>query len=173
MTARNLCLLALLAAPLSAQSLGLPALPAAATAIEVAPDAGVTLKFHFLAVGKQIYQCDNGAWAKNSTPDATLYDMNSSLKVRHSAGPTWTMADGEGAVKASGATAVHFASPDGVSIDWLRLEVDKASRSGAFSDVGAIQRLYTGGGKAPATGCTANQVYESAYTAHYYFWISK
>ena len=173
MTARNLCLMGLLAAPLAAQLLDPPPLPAAARSIEVVPNTDVKLKFHFLAIGKQIYQCDNGAWAKASTPDAALYDLNSHLKVRHGAGPTWTMVDGQGAVKAIGATAIHFASPDGVSIDWLKLDVDRASRTGLFSDVGIIQRLYTGAGKAPTTGCTANQVYESAYTAHYYFWISK
>jgi hypothetical protein len=112
---------------------------------------------HFLAVGKQIYRCDNGVWAQGSTPAASLYDMNSNLKVRHTAGPTWTMVDGGGTIKGIGATAVHFASPDGSSIDWLRLDADKASRTGAFSDVGIIQRLYTGGGKAPTTGCTARR----------------
>ena len=173
MTVRNLWLLGLLVAPLAAQLLEPPALPTAARSIELEPNADVKLKFHFLAIGKQIYQCDNGTWAKASTPEAALYDMNSHLKVRHGAGPTWTMVDGQGAVKAIGPTAVHFASPDGMSIDWLKLEVDRASRTGVFSDVGIIQRLYTGAGKAPNTGCTANQVYESAYTAHYYFWISK
>src|SRR5450755_3069986 len=161
MTARNLCLLGLLVAPLAAQLLDPPALPAAARSIEVVPNTDVKLKFHFLAIGKQIYQCDNGAWAKASTPDAALYDPNSHLKIGH------------GAVKAIGPTAIHFASPDGVSIDWLKLDVDRASRTGLFSDVGIIQPLSTGAGNAPTTGCTANQVYESAYTAHYYFWISK
>jgi hypothetical protein len=165
--------LGLLAIPLCAQSLEPPALPAAAKAVEVVPNADVKLKFHFVAVGKQIYQCDHGAWAKASTPDATLYDLNSHLKVRHGAGPSWTMVDGESVIKAIGATAIHFAAPDGVSIDWLKLDVDRTSRTGAFADVGIIQRLYTGAGKAPATGCDANQVYEAAYTAHYYFWISK
>jgi hypothetical protein len=173
MTAQTLCLLGLLVAPLAAQLLEPPALPTAARSIELEPNADVKLKFHFLAIGKQIYQCDNGTWAKASTPDAALYDMNGHLKARHGAGPTWTMVDGGGAVKAVGPTAVHFTPPDGVSIDWLKLEVDRASRTGVFSDVGIVQRLYTGAGKAPATGCTANQVYESAYTAHYYFWISK
>jgi hypothetical protein len=173
MTARNLCLLGLLVAPLAAQLLEPPALPTAARSIELEPGTDVKLKFHFLAIGKQIYQCDNGAWAKAATPDAALYDIGSHLKVHHGAGPTWTMVDGQGAVKAIGSTAIHFASPDGVSIDWLKLDVDQASRTGVFSDIGIIQRLYTGAGKAPATGCTADQVYESAYTAHYYFWVSK
>lgn len=150
-----------------------PTLPAAATAIQVAPDANIKLKYHFLATGKQIYNCENGAWAKSSTPDATLFDMHSNLKVHHGAGPSWTTADGKSTIKAIGPAAIHFAAPDGVSIDWLKLEVDKASRTGDFSDVEIIQRLYTGAGKAPATACTAHQVFESAYTAHYYFWISK
>ena len=107
--------------------------------------------------------------ARPRLPPQTLYDMNSNLKVRHSAGTNLDLVDGQGVIKAIGATAVHFAPPDGESIDWLKLDVDRASRTGAFSDVGIIQRLYTGAGKAPTTGCTANQVYGSAYTAHYYF----
>jgi hypothetical protein len=173
MNAQSLYLLGLLAVPLAAQSLDPPTMPDAAKAIEVVPGAYVKVKYHFVAVGKQIYQCDNGAWAKSSTPDATLYDMNSKLQIRHGAGPSWSMVDGKGTVKAISPTAIHFASPDGASIDWLKLDVDKASRTGAFSDVGIVQRVYTGAGKAPATRCTANQVYESAYTAHYYFWISQ
>jgi hypothetical protein len=146
MLAGNLYFLGMLAVPLAAQSLDPAELPSAAKAIEVVPNAYVKLKFHFLAVGKQIYKCENGAWAKSSTPDATLYDMNSNLKIRHGAGPAWTMVDGKSTIKAIGPTAIHFASPDGVSIDWLKLDVDKASRTGVFSDVGTIQRLYTGGG---------------------------
>jgi hypothetical protein len=173
MAARNPILLALLAVPLVAQPPSPPALPNEAKAITVAPDASVRLKYHFLAVGKQIYKCENGAWSKGSIPDATLYDMNSHLKVHHGAGPSWAMVDGSGSLKAIGPTAIHFASPDGVSIDWLKLDVDKGSRTGDFSDVGLIQRLYTGAGKAPVTGCAANEIYESAYTAHYYFWVLK
>jgi len=157
----------------AAVSLDLPALPDAAKAIAVIASSDVQLKFHFLATGKQIYKCENGTWSKGPTPDATLYDANGNAKIHHSAGPSWTMLDGTGSIKAIGATAVHFTAPDGASIDWLKLDVDKTARTGAFSDVGAIQRLYTGAGKAPATGCSPNQTYESPYTAHYYFWTSK
>ena len=90
MPSRYLCLVALLAAALPAQSLDAPVLPPAAKAVEVAPGSRVKLKFHFVAAGKQIYQCENGAWAKTSTPDAILYDMDSHPKLRHSAGPSWT-----------------------------------------------------------------------------------
>ena len=164
MLKRTLTLLALLATVLSAQSPEPPALR---------PGDGFVLKYHFLAVGKQIYQCESGQWAKNSTPDATLYDLNSNLKIRHGAGPSWTTIDGKSTMKAIGSTAIHFAAPDQVSIDWLKLDADKSSRTGVFSDVAIVQRLYTGGGKAPTTGCVEHQTYESPYTAHYYFWISK
>ena len=137
------------------------------------PDGHVTLKYHFLAVGKQIYRCENRAWSKSSTPDATLYETKSGLKVHHTAGPTWSTEDGKSTIKGIGPTAIHFASPDGISIDWLKLDIDKTSRTGDFSDVGIIQRLYTGAGEAPGTACTANQLYESPYTAHYYFWVAK
>ena len=173
MAGRNLYLAALLAVPLGAQSLSPPVLPAAAQAITVVPNANVKLRYHFLAVGKQIYNCENSAWAKSSTPDATLYDVNSNLQIHHGAGPSWTTVDGKSTIKGIGRTAIHFAAPDGVSIDWLKLDVDKASRTGEFADVGIIQRLYTGAGGAPTTPCTTNEVYESAYTAHYYFWVSK
>jgi hypothetical protein len=165
-------LIALLAVGLHAQSLDTPILPLAAKAVEVTSGTRVKLRFHFVAAGKQIYQCENGAWAKASTPDATLYDMDSNPKLRHGAGPSWTTVDGKSTIKAIAATAIHFPAPDGNSIDWLRLDVDKSSRTGEFSDVGIIQRLYTGAGKAPATGCSSGKVYESPYTAHYYFWIS-
>jgi hypothetical protein len=173
MAALNLCLVALLAVPLAAQSPERPALPAAAVGIKVESNADVKLKYHFLAVGKQIYNCENGAWSKGSTPDATLYDMNSNLKIHHGAGPSWSTVDGKSTIKAIGPTAIHFASPDGLSIDWLKLAVDNASRKGEFSDVGIIQRLYTGAGNAPATPCKPKEIYESPYTAHYYFWIAK
>jgi hypothetical protein len=99
--------------------------------------------------------------------------MNSTLKIRHGVGPSWSTVDGKSAIKAMGQSAIHFASPDGVSIDWLKLDADKASRQGEFSDVGIIQRLYTGAGNAPATPCKPKEIYEAPYTAHYYFWISK
>ena len=95
MAARNLYLLAPVAVPLAAQSPHPPVLPAAAEAIKVVPNANVKLKYHFLAVGKQIYNCENGPWAKSSTPAATLYDMNSNLRIRHSVGPSWTTVDGK------------------------------------------------------------------------------
>jgi Protein of unknown function (DUF3455) len=163
----------LLTLALAAQSPDAPALPEAAKAIEVTPSASVRLKFHFVAAGKQIYRCENGAWPGGSAPDATLFDMNATRKIHHGAGPSWTTLDGNSTVRANGATAVHFRSPDGVSIDWLKLDAERSSRTGEFADVGTIQRLYTGGGKAPSGGCTANQVFESPYTAHYFFWTAK
>jgi hypothetical protein len=169
---RVLYLSTLLVTLLPGQSPDRPWLPAGATALEVSPGSAFKLKYHFVAVGKQIYQCENGQWAGSSTPDATLYDMNSNLKVRHSAGPSWTMVDGDSTVKAIGSTAIHFPAPDKVSIDWLKLEVDKSGRTGEFSDVVIIQRLFTGGGKAPATGCAGHETYQAPYTAHYYFWSS-
>jgi hypothetical protein len=156
---------------LAAQSLEPAVLPDAAKAIAVAPGAHLKLKFHFLAIGKQSYSCENGAWS-NPVPDATLSEPNSGLTVRHSAGPSWSKADGKSTVKGIAATAIHFAAPDGVSIDWLKLDIDRTSRTGDFRDVEVIQRLYTGGGKGPASGCAAKQVFESPYTAHYYFWTS-
>jgi hypothetical protein len=166
-------LVLVLMTPLAAQSLDPPALPAAAKTIAVEPGAGIQLKYHFLAVGKQIYKCQAGAWSKSSTPDATLFDQTEKELVKHGAGPSWTTIDGGSTIKANGATAVHFAAPDGVSIDWLKLDVDKPSRTGVFRDITTIQRLYTGGGKAPAAACSADAMFEAPYTAQYYFWGSE
>jgi len=164
--------LLLLAFPAVAQLPESPLLPVAASAIDVS-HSDARLKYHFLAVGKQIYHCQNGAWDPASTPDAVLTETHSNMQVHHQAGPSWTTSDSRSTVRAIGRTAVHFAAPDGVSIDWLKLDVDKTSRTGDFSDIGMIQRLYTGAGKPPLGACSANQVYDSPYTAHYYFWISQ
>jgi hypothetical protein len=110
MLKRNLSLLVLLATMLPGQSPDTPALPAGTTAVEVA-GGQFKIKFHFLAVGKQIYQCENGQWSASSTPDATLYDMNSDLKVRHGAGPSWTTVDGKSTIKAIGSTAIYVPAP--------------------------------------------------------------
>ena len=115
MLKRSVCLSALLItvliAMLHGQSLDRPGLPAGAAGLEVTPGNMFKLKYHFLAVGKQIYQCENGRWASNSTPDATLYDMGSNLKIRHSAGPSWTTVDGRSTMKAIGSTAIHLPRP--------------------------------------------------------------
>ena len=156
---------------LAGQSPDAPKLPSGAQALAVPGSA--QLKYHLIAVGKQIYKCDNGAWSKTSTPDVTLYDMDSHLKIRHGAGPSWTTVDGNSSVKANGGTAIHFAAPDGLSIDWLRLDVVPSSGSGELQNVKFIQRLYTGAGKAPSTGCSGQQTFDSPYTAHYYFWVTQ
>ena len=54
MSGRNLYLLALLATTLFAQSPDPPTLPSGAKAIEVVQDGHFKLKYHFVAVGKQI-----------------------------------------------------------------------------------------------------------------------
>jgi hypothetical protein len=100
----------------SAQPPDSPALPATASAIQVSPDGALQLKYRFLAVGKQIYNCERSL-EQELTPAATLYDLNSNLKIRHA----WTTADGKSTVKANGAMAKHFPAPDGASIDWLKL----------------------------------------------------
>ena len=171
MIERHLSLLWLLALPAVAQLLEPPDLPAAASSLDVNSIAGARLKYHFLAVGKQIYHCQNGAWDSASTPDALLTETHSNMTVHHQAGPSWTTFDGRSTIRAIGKSAVHFPAPDGVSIDWLKLDVERASRTGDFSDIAIIQRLFTGAGKPRHGGCSANQVYESPYTAQYYFWI--
>jgi hypothetical protein len=63
------------AVPLADQSPDPPVLPASAAAIKVVQNADVKLKYHLLAVGKQIYNWENGAWAKSSTPAATIHRL--------------------------------------------------------------------------------------------------
>lgn len=147
----------------------------------VAPE-GETLTFVADASGDQIYDCTLAdttyAWTFRA-PDATLYMACADgddgcdpeeIVGTHYAGPTWESTSGSTVV---GAKEAEVASSDPDAVAWLRLSAVSNSGEGPFAAVKTIQRLYTAGGKAPATGCDATTVdteHDAPYTATYYFY---
>ncbi len=138
----------------------------------VVPDAlkvptGFVLQARGLAVGAQIYTCQESRWILKA-PDATLYDGYSQMMAKHFAGPTWMFKDGSRivATKVAGTDA-----PNPKSIQWLLLKTSAADGAGALAHTSYIQRVYTAGGIAPAASCSAGAEARSEYTAMYYFWV--
>jgi hypothetical protein len=141
----------------------------------LAVPAGNKLAFYYDAVGVQIYGCDATAtgygWVFRA-PEAKLYAHHGKLAGTHYAGPTWQANDGSTVV----ASKIADYSADPNSIPWLLLGATGHAGQGRMSDVTFIQRLETAGGKAPATGCDASHVGETArvdYTATYYFYEAR
>jgi len=151
---------------------GVPAVP---DGIKVPGDVKLVLQGH--ASGDQIYVCQAApsgnsqlAWVL-SAPEATLVDQAGTEVAKHFAGPTWQAIDGS---QVKGKVAAQVA-PDPDSIPWLLLTAVDHSGAGVLSDVVAIQRINTKGGKAPANGCDAQHQGEKMrvpYTADYYFYTS-
>jgi hypothetical protein len=152
--------------------------------VEVDPRIEVTsghrISRVLLAVGEQAYKCQSDTkggfvWGPSSIPSATLYDPWNYKVGEHGFDgklPFWKAADGE--VTAKRVNGVP--SGDKQSIDWLLLQTDAAT--GSLANVRFIQRLYTGGGKAPSNGCDAKvaakgEAVRVPYTAAYYLWEKK
>jgi hypothetical protein len=136
---------------------------------------GNKLAFYYDAVGVQIYDCNATAtgygWVFRA-PEATLYGHKGIPAGTHYAGPTWRANDGSTVV---GAKLADYAA-DPSAIPWVLLGAVSHAGQGRMTDVAFIQRLETAGGKAPATGCDANHVGETArvdYTATYYFYEAR
>jgi hypothetical protein len=157
---------AAIAAPLTE-----PEVPAA---LKHVADVQFSLGVH--AKGVQIYECGPSkdkasvlTW-NFKAPEATLADGDGKPVGLHYAGPTWEGLDGSkvvGQVKASAPSA----DPD--SIPWLLLDAKSNFGTGTFARVGAIQRVVTHGGKAPAEGCDSARVGSELrvpYTADYFFY---
>ena len=141
----------------------------------LAVPAGNKLAFYDDAVGVQIYGCDATAtgygWVFRA-PEAKLYAHHGKLAGTHYAGPTWQANDGSTVVASK--IAEYSAEPN--TIPWLLLGATSHAGRGRMTDVTFIQRLETAGGKAPATGCDASHVGETArvdYVATYYFYEAR
>jgi hypothetical protein len=136
---------------------------------------GNKLAFAYDAIGVQIYGCDatatGYAWVFRA-PEAKLYAHHGKSAGTHYAGPTWQANDGSTVV----GTKIADYSADPNAIPWLLLGATSHAGQGRMSDVTFIQRLETTAGKAPATGCDASHVGETArvdYTATYYFYEAR
>ena len=142
------------------------------------PD-GQTLSLVSPATGVQIYVC--GAtkteparfeWVFKA-PEADLFDLSGKKIGKHYAGPTWESNDGS---KVVGQVKARDDGPNANAIPWLLLSAKSTSGKGVFSQTQSIQRLYTVGGKAPATGCNRAQLGKEGrvpYKATYYFYGAK
>ncbi|HRI53790.1 MAG TPA: DUF3455 domain-containing protein, partial [Pseudomonadota bacterium] len=68
----------------------------------------------------------------------------------------------------------QVSAPQSDAIAWLLLKAISNTGSGLLSSITFVQRVYTQGGVAPATGCNAGTVGTSArvgYSAEYYFYV--
>ena len=162
---------ALLAGPLPATAA--PSPPEVPT--DVAVPAGNVLSEVGRAEGFQIYVCQaqgtEHKWVLQQ-PQAVLTQHGQKPFALHYGGPSWTAMDGSTVVATRAGTAP---APSGDAIPWLLLAATPTSGpyGGTFSSTTFIQRLYTTGGLAPATGCDADHVGVTTpvlYTADYYFY---
>jgi Protein of unknown function (DUF3455) len=140
----------------------------------LAVPAGQRLAFANDAVGVQIYGCDataNGYDWVFRAPEANLYGHKGRLAGTHYAGPTWEANDGS---TVAATKLAEVAVPN--AIPWLLLGAVSHAGKGRMTDVTYIHRLDTTAGKAPASGCDASHVGETArvdYTATYYFYEAR
>ena len=122
--------------------------------------------------GVQKYTCPVSATSA-AVPHAILlvgHGKEGDLVAIHFAGPTWQALDGS-LVVGDAAKATHVPAPDRNGVDWLLLPARSTSGNGLFSKVTYIQRLYTDGGKPPAS-CDLNQTEVLVkYSAQYLFYV--
>jgi hypothetical protein len=125
--------------------------------------------------GVQIYRCTTPPAETNTLqwvlqgPEADLFDQATKQPVgTHTAGPTWTWADGS---SVTGKVIASDPSPDASSLPWLLLEAHASAVPGALAKIRFIRRTDTQAGIAPAGGCDAQHhdntlrvPYQATYT---------
>jgi hypothetical protein len=140
------------------------------TAWSIDPPTGAHVVLEAHGKGVQIYTCDGTKWLLKA-PDAKLLDASGKVIGSHSAGPTWTLADG-GHVQ--GELIASKPSPEANSIPWLLLRAKAGSATGSLATVAYIRRTETQGGVAPTSGCQsaaeAGKTAQVPYTATYTFY---
>ncbi len=139
----------------------------------IAVPAGLEPILYTHAKGSQIYSCQAGADGKFAwtlkAPDAELTDRKDKVIGQHSAGPTWKLKDSS---EVTGKAAGHVDSLGADSIPWLLVNVVSHAGKGLLTNVTAIQRVHTHGGKPPDYVCDEahkDAETKSSYTADYYF----
>ncbi len=140
----------------------------------IAAPAGAEVVLFAHATGTQVYTCQAGTDGKFTwtlkAPEAELHDRNDKVIGSHSAGPTWKLKDGS---EVTGTAAAHVDSLDEDSIPWLLVNAVGHAGKGALSDVTAIQRVHTHGGRPPSDGCDESHKgaeTKTSYTADYFFY---
>jgi hypothetical protein len=142
--------------------------------------------------GYQIYECqasttDASGFAWTLQAPFAFLKADAGTNVIHSTGPTWLYTQDGSEIRATlgkftqanGSVVPASATPDAKAVPWLRLDVtEHHGKTGLFSKVDQVQRLYTHNGKAPSSGCNqdaANHhtILPVSYTAEYVFWGQK
>jgi Protein of unknown function (DUF3455) len=143
---------------------------------QLQPPENEKLFLTLYAKGDQIYTCkadgSQYSWVLKA-PDADLFDADGNLFGKHFAGPSWMASDTS---RVNGKAMANAPSPDSNSIPWLLVHVVSHEGTGVLTRASSIQRLYTKGGKAPASGCDAEHVdheFRAPYTADYLFFAPK
>lgn len=144
---------------------------------ELKPPANEQLLVQVHGTGAQNYVCkadgDKFTWTLKGV-DAQLTEKDGKAFGKHSTGPAWEALDGS---RVTGKGTANAPSPEADSIPWLLITVTShGGNAGVLSKVTSIQRLNTKGGKAPATGCAAQNVDEEVhvpYSADYLFFVPK
>ena len=145
--------------------------------------AGNRVFFDGHARGVQIYTCTATGWSFVA-PAAILFDELEEWGLHrgdgeervaiHFTGPTWQANDGS---TVTGKKVASANAPSATAIPWLLLQAvvttTGAHGGDTLTDTTYVQRLYTTGGVAPASGCDAAHVGAYAgvpYTADYFFY---
>ena len=134
--------------------------------VRLAVDEGNKVHFHGFGVGVQIYTWDGVKWA-GPVPRATLFDDEGNIVATHFAGPRWMSNSGSTVL----GTVVFAATVNPNAIPWVKLSATFEGGAGIFANTKFIQRVNTVGGKEPSeNGDFVGQVFESPYTADYFFY---
>ena len=172
------------AAPAAVASTVTASAPAVPIAFPAPPNEQKSLEV--AAKGVQIYTCgpkkDDATqfvWTLKA-PEAELTDSKGYKVGKHYAAPhgaswnpAWESTDGSKVIGDKD-NAQRKDAPN--AIPWLLVPAQSATGKGVFGQVKSIQRLYTEGGKAPATGCDKANVGKEVrvdYKATYYFYVAK
>ena len=158
---------------------GQPPAPTVSVPDNLKPAANESLASVVAARGVQIYECrvkkdDPSAteWAFVA-PEAELFDSQGKPLGKHYAGPHWEHSDGS---KIVGVVKSRADAPQAGAIPWLLLTTKSVGAEGAFAKVTTLQRINTVGGVAPAAGCSATTLGQTArvpYSADYVMYAAK
>ena len=144
-------------------------IPGIADAIKP-PKGSRPIGAYIVTNGTQNYTCvvpegaTTGGFTAASTPEAQL--VGTGGKIHHFGGPSWQSLRDNSLVTATKVDGVTKAG----TIPELLLKVATHTGQGILSRADYINRLYTSGGVAPTTACTAGQVVKVQYKAVYVFW---
>jgi hypothetical protein len=141
----------------------------------LAPPKGQVELFRFQAKGDQIYEAKKAAgegtfeWVLKAPKADLLNDKGEKVGIHYKdKGPAWEANDGS---KIIGELAAKVDSPDAKAVPWLLLKATPNDGKGIMTKVSYVQRIDTGGGRAPQEAPkTADATVSIRYTATYVFY---